>query len=76
MQRNGLDIPNLEILILASPHKDKATIIQAVGRIERKFEGKATPICYDIIDNDDYFIKAWKTRKGIYKKNNNKIIES
>lgn len=75
MQRNGLDIPNLEILILASPHKDKATIVQAIGRIERKFEGKETPICYDIVDNDIYFEKAWKVRKGIYKKNNNKIID-
>lgn len=33
------------------------------------------PICYDFIDKDIYFEKAWKVRKGIYKKNNNKIIE-
>jgi len=66
----------LNRLFLIAPTKNKINVIQSVGRIERKDEGKSTPIVYDFIDNDIYFEKAWKTRKGIYKKNNNKIIEN
>ena len=75
LAKEGLDIPRLDRLILASPHRDKATIIQSIGRIERKFENKDKPICYDLVDDLNYFEKMYKTRKGYYKKNNNVIIE-
>ena len=75
LAKEGLDIPRLDRLILASPHRDKATIIQAIGRIERKFENKSEPICYDLVDPIQYFEGMYKSRKSFYKKNNNKIIE-
>ena len=75
LAKEGLDIPRLDRLILASPHRDKATIIQAVGRIERTFENKQTPICYDLVDDIQYFEKMYKTRKSYYKKNGNEIKE-
>lgn len=75
LAREGLDIKSLNRLFLIAPTKNKITLIQSIGRIERKDENKKTPICYDFIDNDIYFEKAWKTRKGIYKKNNNKILD-
>lgn len=74
LAKEGLDIPRLERLILASPHRDRATIVQSVGRIERKFENKK-PICYDIVDNNKFHEGMFKSRKTIYKKNNNKILE-
>ena len=76
LAKEGLDIPRLDRLILASPHRDKATIIQAIGRIERKFENKSNPICYDLVDNLKYFESMYKSRKRYYKKNNNIIIEN
>lgn len=75
LAKEGLDIPRLDRLILASPHRDKATIIQSVGRIERKFEDKKSPICYDLVDNLQYFKGMYKSRKSYYIKNNNEIIE-
>lgn len=75
LAKEGLDIPRLDRLILASPHRDKATIIQAIGRIERKFENKRKPICYDLEDPIYYFQGMYKNRKSYYKKNGNEIIE-
>lgn len=75
LAKEGLDIKSLNRLFLIAPTKNSNVLVQSIGRIERKDEGKQTPICYDIIDDDIYFEKAWKTRKGIYKKNNNKILD-
>ena len=74
LAKEGLDIPRLDRLILASPHRDKATIIQSVGRVERKFESKKTPLVYDIVDNTQFHSNMFKSRKTIYRKNGNKIL--
>lgn len=74
LAKEGLDIPRLDRLILASPHRDKATIIQSVGRVERTFENKKTPIVYDIVDNTQFHKNMFKSRKTIYKKNGNILI--
>lgn len=76
LAKEGLDITRLNRLILASPHRDKATIIQSVGRIERKFENKNMPIVYDVVDNTIFHENMWKDRKRIYKKNGNNVIEN
>ncbi len=75
LAKEGLDIPRLDRLIMASPHRDKATIIQAIGRIERKFENKEKPICYDLVDPLQYFEGMYKSRKSYYRRNNNEIVE-
>lgn len=74
LAREGLDIKPLNRLFLIAPTKNKAVLIQAVGRIERKDENKKTPIVYDFVDKDLYYQKAFKSRKTIYRKNGNKIL--
>lgn len=69
LAKEGLDIPRLDRLYLTTPHKDKSTILQSVGRIRRRFEGKSEPIVCDFVDdNIEYCVKAHKTRRTTYKK--------
>lgn len=75
LAREGLDIKPLNRLFLIAPTKNKAVLIQAVGRIERKDVEKTTPIVYDFVDKDLYYMKAYKSRKTTYKKNGNIIKE-
>ncbi len=46
----GLDIPNLNKLYLATPSKSKAKVKQQLGRIMRNVHAKQTPIVYDFVD--------------------------
>ena len=50
LAREGMDIPRLERLFLVTPQKDEAVIVQSLGRIARKFDGKAKPIAIDFVD--------------------------
>lgn len=56
MAKEGLDIPDLDVLIMASPITDP---IQAVGRITRIYPGKKAPIVIDIVDEKIGFLKGW-----------------
>ena len=69
LAKEGLDIPCLERLFMATPQKDFAVITQSIGRIARTCEGKADPICYDFVDDIGYLIKSYKKRCATYKKN-------
>lgn len=69
LAKEGLDIPCLERLFLATPQKDYAVITQSIGRIARTCEGKADPICYDFVDDIGYLVKSYKKRCATYKKN-------
>lgn len=75
LAKEGLDIPRLDRLILASPHRDKATVVQSVGRIERKHETKTDAVVYDLVDNTQFHQNMFKNRKTIYKKNGNEILK-
>lgn len=69
LAKEGLDIPRLSRLIMATPHKDFAVITQSIGRIARVYEGKNQPIVYDLVDDIPYLIKSFKKRMTIYRKN-------
>lgn len=71
MAAEGLDIPSLTTLILATPKSD---IIQSVGRILR--EKHSNPLIIDIIDQHDCFINQFTKRKTFYNQKNYKIIRT
>ena len=47
--QEGLDIPTLDTLILATPMSD---VEQAVGRVQRSFPGKKSPVVVDFRDDN------------------------
>ena len=71
MAAEGLDIPSLTTLILATPKSD---IVQSVGRILR--EKHSNPLIIDIIDQHDCFINQFAKRKAFYNEKNYKIIRT
>ena len=68
--REGLDIPRLDRLFLASPVKDPAVVEQSVGRIRRTAEGKTEiPVVYDFRDIKIGMCCGWyKKRCTTYRK--------
>ena len=69
LAKEGLDVPRLERLYMATPQKDYAVITQAIGRIARTAKGKADPVVYDFVDDIQYLVKAYKKRCTTYRKN-------
>lgn len=64
----GLDIPILENLIMASPVKDERLVVQAIGRCQRPSEGKKIANIYDLVDDVSILNKFTRKRKSVYKK--------
>ena len=63
MAAEGLDIPTLNTLILATPRRE---VEQAVGRILRKINLNIRPTIYDITDQLPSFIRQSSCRKKLY----------
>lgn len=58
MAKEGLDIPRLDTLVMATP---KGDVVQASGRIQRKHPNKHTPLIIDIVDSFSVFeALRWK----------------
>jgi predicted helicase len=61
----GLDIPTLDTLIMASPKSD---IVQSIGRIMRETQGKKNdPLIYDIVDEWSVLNAMYMKRRKVYK---------
>ena len=74
MASEGMDIPKLNTVILASPKSD---VEQSVGRVFRQKEcdRKFHPLIIDIQDNFSTFTKQNEKRFKFYQKNNFKIFK-
>lgn len=66
LAKEGLDIPILDVLIMATPEKDEAVIVQSIGRVGRAFTGKDHGTVYDLVDNTASAIRSFRARKRIY----------
>lgn len=64
----GLDIPNLRYVVLATPEKDDTRIKQTCGRVERRAEGKAYGTVIDFEDSFGMYHGWAKKRKALYEK--------
>ena len=73
--KEGLDVPRLERLFMASPVKDFTVVTQSIGRIARTFPGKSDPVCYDFIDPMMNTEKMYKHRLRHYQKGGCYICE-
>lgn len=74
LAKEGLDVPHLKYLILATPEKDETTVIQSVGRVGRKAEGKDVGTVFDMVDSFGMY-KGWaKKRAALYRKHDYEII--
>ena len=61
----GLDIPTLDTVILATPKSD---IVQSIGRIMRETKGKKNnPQIYDVVDHWSVFFAMYNKRLRVYK---------
>ena len=73
----GIDVPNLDAVIFFSPKKSQVDIVQAVGRIMRKFEGKKygyiiLPVVIDAntdpataLDNNKKYQQVWQVLNAL-----------
>jgi len=74
LAKEGLDVPHLCYVLLATPEKDETTIVQSAGRVGRKAEGKECGIVVDFVDNFGVY-KGWaKKRAGYYRKIGAEIV--
>ena len=70
MASEGLDIPALNTLIMATPRRE---VEQSIGRIIRKNDHTVQPLIIDIVDMLACFVKQGIYRRKLYKKLNYKI---
>lgn len=61
----GLDVPMLDMLIIASAGRAAGKAVQRIGRAMRPSPGKSRPVVVDLIDNGP-FRSQWRAREKAY----------
>jgi superfamily II DNA/RNA helicase len=64
----GLDVPGLDCVILATPSKNVAKVQQRVGRVCRPAPGKAQPEVLDLVDDWGPAARMARARRALYAK--------
>ena len=75
LAKEGLDVPNLRYVVFATPEQDETTVIQSVGRVGRKAEGKAFGTVLDFVDDFGMYHGWYKKRCRWYKKIDAEVME-
>lgn len=68
LAKEGLDVPNLRTVVFATPESNETTVIQAAGRVARKYDGKQCGVIVDIVDDFGMYYAWRRKRAGYYKK--------
>lgn len=63
----GINLPNLDALVLAGSGKSGGRALQRLGRVIRPYEGKKNAIVVDFIDNAKYLLNHTAKRTEIYR---------
>jgi superfamily II DNA or RNA helicase len=72
LAHEGLDIPALDTVILATPKSD---IKQSIGRIMRETKGKVNdPLIFDIADSWSVFFAMYRKRLKVYREGGFEVI--
>lgn len=71
----GIDISNLDSLILAGSGKSSGRALQRIGRVIRPSTGKKDAIIVDFVDNAKYLYKHSAARKRIYETEDGFIVK-
>lgn len=64
----GLDVPNLQYVVLATPIKDPTQVQQSTGRVGRKSDKKTMGTVIDFVDDFGMYDRWYKKRLSLYKK--------
>ena len=70
----GLDVPNLQYVIFATPEQNETTVIQAAGRVGRKADGKEFGTVIDFVDDFGMYHGWAVKRMGYYRKIDAEVI--
>ena len=62
----GVDIPELDALILAGSGKSTGRALQRIGRVIRKYPGKEKAIVVEFMDNCKYLRDHSEVRLSVY----------
>lgn len=71
LAKEGLDIPCLDRLVLATPTRNKVIVQQSIGRIQRPAPGKTGALVIDLVDEKTpQLLVQYKQRRTLYRKMN------
>ena len=71
LAKEGLDIPCLDHLVLATPTRNKIIVQQSIGRIQRPAPGKTGALVIDLVDEKTpQLLVQHKQRRTLYRKMN------
>ena len=76
--QEGINIPNLETVILSSPSSSQIRVLQTIGRTLRLSKGKNKSVIYDIVDqvpSKPKFARSYNIRREFYEDKDFDITE-
>jgi superfamily II DNA or RNA helicase len=68
LAKEGLDLPILENLVMATPVKDETVVVQSIGRTQRPYGNKKIANVYDLLDDVSTLERFYRKRNSIYRK--------